>query len=926
MPVTLAPADPKGRSRRGGPGLRLRRWPPPELPERPYPVLLPYTHPALLAGRDRELAALLRLLRLPVPILGLSATSGAGKSSLLLAGLVPALSQEGRPVAVARHAHEPGLAGRLLGDLLEAGGDEAAGVADDDYEAFVDRLLAVENLAGGAAPILVLDQFEDVLHRPDAGPARAALGVVLAATARRRPGRDSPPFRWLLAYRQEHHGDVIAWLSDVLRDAGRDALADSLPYDLSTPDRFHCMTLPPLATPRRGADPVSQAADVFQAAIEAPLELAAEDGAPRYPWSFPPGGAERLARAFAEARVARPDAPLTPELQVVLAHLLAQAEDGVVEVPEEPQGLLDEALEDHLAWALETAFPAGRGAGLGGGRERAAQGRSRALLALRELASATGRREAGLPSADLCRAIGPGGEEILERLAAPLARLVVLQQHPDGWRYALSHDRMAEVVVRMVEREGRHGKLLVDAELLALRRFVTLNSALYRSQEEPATRLPRGHYRRIAAHAEALLWDAERREWWAACRERRRADGWRAAGRAMIAAVVLILAVAGAWSWARRLAERRALLEQIAEGEPEAAFQTLDRLAGELLPAGPDADLEELRSRLRQRESPTDVLERGMGGVSEERRSAAVLRAVEIVLPLLDETPDDPVLIANLVWALDYAPCRDPVHASRARILRDRVLEPLRRRRPPPPLPGPEDPDWVSIPGGTFWMGSGPEERPEPLFARRERPRHRVTVSPFRMSRHPVTNREYRRFVPDHVGTANLPVRWLTWYQAYTYAAWIGGRLPTEAEWELAARAGCAHDYCTRDGGEATVDQVAWTSRNATDPESREPISRAVKQLEPNPWGLFDMLGNLGTFTADWYGPYSGAPQVDPLGPTAGEERAGRGGCYYLAPEWAHPATRLPMEPRFVWNTGMCVVAPSLSATAQPARAPSSPG
>ncbi|MCP4663222.1 MAG: formylglycine-generating enzyme family protein, partial [bacterium] len=825
---------------------------------------------ALLAGRDQEIAELRRLVRMPVPILGLCAPSGAGKSSLLLGGLVPALraapySTErasganstkracgATPVAVVRHPHEPGIAGRLLGDLLE----QSQPVADDDWRGFVERLSEVEALAG-EAPLLVLDQFEDVLRPrsgdPEATSPRAMLGVLLAATVRRRPGIDEPPCRWLLAYRQEFHGELIAWLGDVLYDAQTavvDAIA-ALPHDLSGAERFHSMPLPLVATPQPGRDALREATRVFREAIGKPLELTRADGTPRYPWHFGPGHAERLARAFAVARLARPEAPLTPELQVVLAHLLGRAgPDGLVEVPDDPGSLIDEALEDHLRRALETAFPSG----ISDAEQTAARtGRARALLALRELATSTGRREEGLTAVDLARAIGEDGEEILEKLATPLTRLVVLREAPDGFRYVLSHDRMAEVVARMVEEEGRRGKLLVDAELLALRRFVSIKTALFRSQEEQATRLDRRHHRRIADHAEALLWDEERRAWGAACRKRRRADRRRRAGIAAAALIFLALVAWGAWTWARQRAEHRALREQVAEGGPEVALWAFARLS-----AGPDADLEELRSLLRQR-----FIELDLGGVGDEERSAMVLRAVEIALPWVEETPEDSVLISNLVWVLDFAPGRDPPFAERARALRDRVLRPLRRLRPPPPLPEPGNPDWVDVPAGSFQISNEGSRQ--------------VSVSAFRMLRHEVTNAEYRLLMPDQPGDDDLPAANVSWYEAYTYAAWLGGRLPTEAEWGYAARAGCPYTYCTREGLETTVDEVAWTRRNSRDPESGEPSPQPVMQLEPNPWGLFDMLGNLTEWTADWCrGPqHTWIPVARSVG-----SRAARGGSY----------------------------------------------
>ncbi len=845
----------------------LRRWPQPELPEQPYPVLLPYDHPQLLAGREQEIERVRMRLQMPVTILGLGAPSGVGKSSFLLGGLIPALRAATTPVSIDRCPHEPGVAGRLLGDLLE--GSES--IDDEDWRGFFKRLAEVERLAG-EGPLLVLDQFEDVL-RPGHDAARARLGVLLAATAQRRPGIEAPLCRWLLSYRNEYHGEILTWLEDVLLEANASGLEgiEALPHDLSGPERFQSVVLTPLATPLAGEDALAGAARVFQEAIEKPLAY--------YDWQFAPGHAERLARSFAEARLASPRAPLAPELQVVLAHLLSQAApDGTLLVPEDPGDLVEEALADHLRRALESAFPAGAGA--------AEARRARALLALRQLATETGQRGQGVKIADLARAIGRDGEQILERLAMPLTRLIVLVESADGLRYVLSHDRMAEVVVRMVEEEGRSGKLMVDAGLLGLGRFVALKTALRKSQPEVATRIPHRHYRRIETHSEALLWDDERSTWWRECQDRYRANRRRNRIRAAGVMILLALLSVGTWSWVRSRQARQALLESLARGEPSVALQALDRLA-----QASEVEPRELLDRLRQRDPPMDVLERGLGGLPAAERRALILRTVEVALPWVRETPEDPMLVANLLWALDYDSRQDPDYVRAAGTLRDRVLEPLRRLRPRPVvLDG--DPDWIEVPAGRFVMGS-----PEGVGDADEHPQRELAISGFRIQRHEVTSAEYRRLRPDHEGEDDLPANRISWYDAFTYAAWLGGRLPTEAEWEYAAGAGCPYSYCTRDAQEATFDDVAWTVRNSTDPKTGEIQRSPVMRLEPNPWGIYDMLGNLWEWTNDWYAAYPAASapaasapaaggatgiQRDPLGPiTAADfKRSCRGGSF----------------------------------------------
>lgn len=856
--------------------LYLRSWPRQRLPERPYPLLLPYTQPELFGGRERELFELQGLLRTSIPILGIYAASGVGKSSLLAAGLIPGLRHTGWPAASDRHPDEPGLARRLIGDLLETPGGDSPELTEGDAAAFVDLLRRARRLGGDARPpVLVLDQVEALL-RTDRRQARAQVGILLAASVQRQPGLSDPLCRWILCYRSEFHGEMSIWLGDVLKDTEELPAAETLPHDLSGPERFHSWPMPPLgAPPPSSTNSEDEATHAFLAALETPLKSKNPDGSRRYPWTFAGDGAQRLARAFGKERCARLDAPLLPELQVVLAHLMERAEwanesEGgepsfAIEVPEDPGSMIREALEDHLRRALDSAFPGG-----------AQEGRTRALLALGELADISGRRAKGLPAPLLARAIGPQGSEILEKLATPLTRLVILEKHPEGWSYALSHDRMAQVIARAVE-DGRISKLAVDADLLFLRRFVALKTELYRSGEpKPATRLPGGHFKRIAAHAEALIWDEDRQSWWEACKKRRQLDRRRLMTGAAALALGLLGLFALLWTGADRHAQRNMMLDQIASGEPQTALLALDQITG-----AEDVQRAEAVERLLLREHSLDILERGVAGIAAERRPAVVLRVVKWMLPLLNETPEDPFQIAPMVWALDFFPGRDPELRAEAGELRDRVLAPMRHRHPPPPRDEWQASEWANVRGGTFVMGAGPSDHRQGESVERELPRHKVTLSSFRMMTREVVNEQYRRLFPQHLGRGDLPAVQVNWYDAYTYAAWLGGRLPTEAEWEYAARAGCAQAFCDRDGAGTSLDTVGWYSLNAADPETMEPTLQPPAMLEPNRWGIYDLHGGVWEWTADGFAAYPADAQVDPIGAPAGGRRVQRGGSVW---------------------------------------------
>ena len=214
---------------------------------------------------------------------------------------------------------------------------------------------------------------------------------------------------------------------------------------------------------------------------------------------------------------------------------------------------------------------------------------------------------------------------------------------------------------------------------------------------------------------------------------------------------------------------------------------------------------------------------------------------------------------------------------------------------------------FMRIPAGNFVMGSDSgKAKPE------ERPAHLVNITiPFEMQTTEVTVAQFRRFVaetgyqteaeaaavpappagarpspaggPEPAAEANWqnpgfaqaddhPVACVSWNDAMAFCAWLAKkegipyRLPTEAEWEFACRAGATGDFC------AGLETLAWYRPNSgggTHPGG---------QKKPNAWGMYDMLGNVAEWCADWAGPYRRVSVNDPVGPAAEPGRALRGG------------------------------------------------
>jgi formylglycine-generating enzyme required for sulfatase activity len=235
---------------------------------------------------------------------------------------------------------------------------------------------------------------------------------------------------------------------------------------------------------------------------------------------------------------------------------------------------------------------------------------------------------------------------------------------------------------------------------------------------------------------------------------------------------------------------------------------------------------------------------------------------------------------------------------------------------------------WVTLRPGSFAMGSPTSER---CRDDDEAPVRVVLTHPMAVATHEVTQRAFRQamgYNPSfHKSCDECPVDSVTHHEASAYCnslsadrqlpecygcsgtekrtrcesavdnviSCAGFRLPTEAEWEYAARAGIktatyAGDIASCMGADESAHGIAWYKANSRG------ASHPTGQKRPNPWGLFDMLGNVYEWTQDWYAPKRAGGRA-PRGPKAGEERVLRGGSWYHNAEHARSGNRYAFRP-----------------------------
>jgi formylglycine-generating enzyme required for sulfatase activity len=269
-------------------------------------------------------------------------------------------------------------------------------------------------------------------------------------------------------------------------------------------------------------------------------------------------------------------------------------------------------------------------------------------------------------------------------------------------------------------------------------------------------------------------------------------------------------------------------------------------------------------------------------------------------------------------------------------------------RRPSAPAPARSYPaeldiEMVLVKGGTFTMGCTPEQ--ETSCSNNEKITHSVTVSSFSIGKYEITQAQWKLVMKGVAGTSSTNVgeiysfkgedqqaaENLDWFEAVTFCnelskkvglqevytitgtgtsktvAWDdktkkGYRLPTEAEWEYAAR-GCKGDGSTGNAvcenllysGSSDANEVAWYHGNASS------TTHPVGQKKPNALGIYDMSGNVFEWVYDWYAAYSSAAVTNPTGPGSGSTRILRGGSWYhgvaslrvsLRESWLTPSSR----------------------------------
>jgi formylglycine-generating enzyme required for sulfatase activity len=346
--------------------------------------------------------------------------------------------------------------------------------------------------------------------------------------------------------------------------------------------------------------------------------------------------------------------------------------------------------------------------------------------------------------------------------------------------------------------------------------------------------------------------------------------------------LVLLLAVSVlACAQEQRPLKEADILKQLASGAGNKKVAATVRRSGVSFPL-----TQESEERLRALGADDELI--------ETIRTAAAARLAEESRPPLSETEILKGLaggvsnqrMTQLVehYGVDFALTPEREERLRAVGARDELIAAVRRAKPATPagtakVNSKDGLSYVWIPAGTFQMGCSPADDE---CASNEKPAHAVTLTNgFWMGQTETTNVAFQRVTgrnPSWNTSASSAVNGVTWDEANEYCTAVGMGLPTEAQWEYAARAG------TTGLRYGQLDEIGWADQAWHD----------VATKKPNAWKLYDMIGNEEEWTADWYDEkyYSSSPSTDPTGPSAGTTRAIRDNGWYSKERGARASAR----------------------------------
>ena len=203
----------------------------------------------------------------------------------------------------------------------------------------------------------------------------------------------------------------------------------------------------------------------------------------------------------------------------------------------------------------------------------------------------------------------------------------------------------------------------------------------------------------------------------------------------------------------------------------------------------------------------------------------------------------------------------------------------------------------VKVDGDTFSMGATSEQCVDGESD--EKPIHQVYLSDYLIAKTEVTQKQWEAVMssnPSQIKGDNLPVKSVSWNDCQKFImklnrmTGLNFRLPTEAEWEYAARGG-AKSRGYKYSGSNDIDAVAWYDSNSSGK------TQTVATKQANELGLYDMSGNVWEWCSDWYGDYSSSPQTNPKGPSTGYDRVCRGGSWCSDVWFCQVSDRLSEDP-----------------------------